>query len=215
MARRTKEDAYATRSSLLDAAEQVFYEQGVARASLSEIAHRAGATRGAVYWHFKDKLDLFYAVLDRVTLPLEQAAYGDETGGGQLQGLDYILHVIASVYARLEGDARTRRVFEVLLHKVEYVGELLPVRDRNMAAMMHFDAKLEAALLRAQEVRQVTLAVRAGEAALTLRCLFEGVVQAWLLSGAGFDLSAVGMRAVRSYLRGLGFAAAEGEGRVP
>lgn len=58
LARRTKEDAFATRNSLLDAAEQVFYEQGVARASLNEIAQRAGATRGAVYWHFKDKLDL-------------------------------------------------------------------------------------------------------------------------------------------------------------
>ena len=50
LARRTKEDAFATRNSLLDAAEQVFYEQGVARASLNEIAQRAGATRGAVYW---------------------------------------------------------------------------------------------------------------------------------------------------------------------
>ncbi|RYF05987.1 MAG: TetR family transcriptional regulator, partial [Comamonadaceae bacterium] len=32
MARRTKEDADATRNNLLDAAELVFYEKGVARA---------------------------------------------------------------------------------------------------------------------------------------------------------------------------------------
>ena len=44
MVRRTKEDADATRNSLLDAAERVFYEKGVARASLSEIARAAGAT---------------------------------------------------------------------------------------------------------------------------------------------------------------------------
>ena len=43
MARRTKEDADATRNALLDAAELVFYEKGVARASLSEIAQAAGA----------------------------------------------------------------------------------------------------------------------------------------------------------------------------
>ena len=35
MARRTKEDAIATRNSLIDAAERVFCEKGVARASLS------------------------------------------------------------------------------------------------------------------------------------------------------------------------------------
>ena len=76
MARRTKENAIATRSSLIDAAEQVFCEKGVSRASLSDIAQAAGATRGAIYWHFKDKLDLFGAMMDRVTLPLEQGLKG-------------------------------------------------------------------------------------------------------------------------------------------
>ena len=72
MARRTKEDAIATRNGLIDAAELVFREKGVSRASLSDIAQAAGATRGAIYWHFKDKVDLFGAMMDRVTLPLEQ-----------------------------------------------------------------------------------------------------------------------------------------------
>ena len=55
MARRTKEEALATRHALLDAAERVFGRRGVARTSLVEIAEEAGVTRGAVYWHFKDK----------------------------------------------------------------------------------------------------------------------------------------------------------------
>ena len=57
MVRRTKEDAVATRNSLLDAAERVFYDKGVSRASLGDIAQAAGATRGAIYWHFKDNAD--------------------------------------------------------------------------------------------------------------------------------------------------------------
>ena len=43
MARRTKEDAVATRNGLIDAAEQVFREKGVSRASLSDIAQAAGS----------------------------------------------------------------------------------------------------------------------------------------------------------------------------
>ena len=43
MARRTEVDADATRQALLDAAERVFYERGVARASLAEIAQAAGS----------------------------------------------------------------------------------------------------------------------------------------------------------------------------
>ena len=72
MARRTKADAQATRSALLDAAEQLFQTHGVSRTSLNHIAVAAGTTRGAIYWHFKDKADLFNAMMDRVTLPLEQ-----------------------------------------------------------------------------------------------------------------------------------------------
>lgn len=204
MARRTKEDACATRNSLLDAAEQVFYEQGVARASLNEIAQRAGATRGAVYWHFKDKLDLFYAMLERVTLPLEQGAYSEEEGGGD--GLACVRNVVATVFSRLENDAQTRKVFEVMLHKVEYVGELVSVKERNLAAMTKLGEKLEAGLQAAQQQQGVCLPVSAAEVALALRSMFDGLIQGWLLSGGGFDLSGVGMRAIDAYLCGVGFA---------
>src|SRR5690242_9532196 len=71
MARKTKLEAAVTREQLLDAAERVFCEQGVARTSLAEVAAAAGVTRGAVYWHFKDKADLFAAMCERATLPLD------------------------------------------------------------------------------------------------------------------------------------------------
>ena len=48
MARRTKAEAEQTREQILDAAEAVFLDRGVARASLAEIAQAAGVTRGAV-----------------------------------------------------------------------------------------------------------------------------------------------------------------------
>ena len=71
MARRTKTEAAATREALLDAAEHAFRERGVARTSLAEVAAAAGMTRGAVYWHFRDKADLFEALCERVQLPME------------------------------------------------------------------------------------------------------------------------------------------------
>ena len=49
----------------------MFRERGVTRTSLAEVATAAGMTRGAVYWHFKDKADLFRAMCDRATLPLD------------------------------------------------------------------------------------------------------------------------------------------------
>jgi AcrR family transcriptional regulator len=54
-----------TRSLLLDAAEEVFAEKGFMAASVDDIAHAAGYTKGAVYKHFSTKEDLFLAVSDR------------------------------------------------------------------------------------------------------------------------------------------------------
>ena len=74
--RRTKEEALATRNGLLDAAERLFLEQGVAGTSLNDIAVAAGTTRGAIYWHFRDKADLFNAMMDAMAmLPKKSGLY--------------------------------------------------------------------------------------------------------------------------------------------
>jgi AcrR family transcriptional regulator len=54
-----------TRSLLLDAAEDVFAEKGFTTATLDDIAHTAGYTKGAIYKHFATKEELFLEVSDR------------------------------------------------------------------------------------------------------------------------------------------------------
>lgn len=71
MARRTKVEARETRLQVLDAAELVFSQKGGTNTSLNEIAIAAGVTRGAIYWHFKNKYDRIGTLLERVKLPLD------------------------------------------------------------------------------------------------------------------------------------------------
>lgn len=75
--RRTKEDALQTRCRLLQAAKELFNEKGFSRTTLAEIAQRAGLTRGAAYWHFKSKDEIFITVveqaLDDMTASKKQA----------------------------------------------------------------------------------------------------------------------------------------------
>lgn len=66
MVRKTKQEALETREGILNAAVNVFYEKGVSSTSLEEIAEAAGVTRGAVYWHFKNKADIFSALHNRL-----------------------------------------------------------------------------------------------------------------------------------------------------
>jgi AcrR family transcriptional regulator len=56
----------ATRALILAAALKLFAKRGFTSTSVDEIAQQAGITKGAVYWHFGSKEDLFSAILDRV-----------------------------------------------------------------------------------------------------------------------------------------------------
>ncbi len=53
-----------THSRILAAARRVFAEQGYVGATLDEVAASAGLTKGAIYWHFASKSDLFLALLE-------------------------------------------------------------------------------------------------------------------------------------------------------
>ncbi len=203
MARRTKEDAIATRNSLIDAAERVFCEKGVARASLSDIAQAAGATRGAIYWHFKDKVDLFGAMMDRVTLPLERG-FGALEGSTCPDPVERLRAVLALVLHGVASDERTRRVFEIALYKVEYVGELIGVRDRHIAASDGFTSQLARDFELAAQAQRVVLPMTPVEAAVGLHALFDGLIRNWILGGGTFDLERVGRVGTDAFLVGLG-----------
>ncbi len=53
-----------TRTRIIDAAERIFARFGFSGTTLDEVASDAGLTKGAVYWHFKSKSDLYFALLE-------------------------------------------------------------------------------------------------------------------------------------------------------
>jgi AcrR family transcriptional regulator len=62
-----------TRQGLVDAAHKLFTRRGYRSGSLDEVCTRAGVTKGALYHHFKNKEDLFLAVLDDIEKDLVRA----------------------------------------------------------------------------------------------------------------------------------------------
>lgn len=204
MARRTKEDADATHSNLLDAAERVFYEKGVARASLNEIAQAAGATRGAIYWHFRSKVDLFNAMMDRVSLPMEEVCVEGEAGC-RLAPLTRLFAALERVTGMVTGDERTRRVVEIAFYRIEYVDELMAVRERHLAVQARFHAQVARDLALAADEQGLALPMSVVVAAAGLQALFDGLLHAWILREERFDLQVVARATVMVYLRGLGF----------
>lgn len=211
MARRTKEEAQATRNRILDTAEMVFQRRGVSRTTLQEVAEAAGVTRGAIYWHFRDKAELFNAMMERVILPLEQQALHGPAPDDPLEGLR---RSFVDAMRRAVSDAQVRRVFEIASHKVEYVDELEAVRDRRLASREVWVAHSERSLRRAVREGRMTLSVPARAAALGLYALIDGVIQNWMLDPQAFDLVKTGRQVLDAYLAGLSLAAAPSRSRA-
>jgi len=64
-AKQAEESRFAdTRTRILEAGQRMFAELGYANASLDKVAAAAGLTKGAGYWHFSSKQDLFLAILE-------------------------------------------------------------------------------------------------------------------------------------------------------
>jgi TetR/AcrR family transcriptional regulator, acrAB operon repressor len=203
MARRSKEDALATRNALLDAAERVFLAKGVAGTSLNDIAQAAGTTRGAIYWHFEDKADLFNAMMDRVAMPLQCALSFVDAAPGE-DPLPALRRSLRAALHQTVHDPQTQRVFEVATHKVEYVDSLCAVRERHLQIRELWVERFRQVLLRSARVRGLRLAVPAAVAAHGLHALLDGFIQNWLLDPGAFDLESSAPKAVDAYLRGLG-----------
>ncbi len=172
MARRTKEEALATRHRLLDAAELLFQAQGVSQTSLQQIAQQAGATRGAIYWHFKDKADLFNAMMERVILPLEAgpraaAAAGNDDPLAEIEeGMVHALNLMVT-------DPQVRRVFDVATHKVEYTHDMASVQQRHLDARNACVTDFEKALRLAARRANIKLPVPGHVAAQGLACAHQ------------------------------------------
>ena len=193
MARRTKAEAHQTRESILDAAERLFFTHGVMQTSLEQIAEEAGVTRGAIYWHFTDKVALFRALHERVRLPQEEMV-ARAAMEGHPDPLSFIRQIAVECMQSIAADTRLRRVYAILLVRCEYVGEMAEALKRQQDA----DAAMRENLARIFDMarRNGSLAPTwtAETASRVFDAMMRGLWADWLRYGQDFDLVAIGSR---------------------
>ena len=185
MARRTKEDAEKTRETLLTAAAEVFLQRGVARASLEEIARAAGLTRGAVYWHFRNKFDLFFAVRNEGFVSFSRSMMGALDESSQPDPLVAIGDALRSVFDVLKQDARARQTLEILFLRCEYTDEL------SSALQIVFDSHhvlleaLERSYSRAAQAKRLRPGLDPQMLAMESLTFLTGLMERWIVDREG------------------------------
>lgn len=207
MARKTKQEAQETRHSILDAAEILFLLRGVSHTSLQDIAAQAQVTRGAIYWHFKDKVELFNAMMERATMPLEEgmsAAAAPGEASASALSLAELRWALINVFYSTMHNARTRRVFEIVSQKVEFTGELLSLKERKLEAHRQWRTQNSTCFERAIAEGLLPPGLDTQCAAITLMALVGGLIDEWVMAPESFDLLNVGQSAIENFLNCLG-----------
>ena len=187
MVRKTREDSEHTYSALLDAAEVVFKEKGVAASTLNDIAKTAGMTRGAIYWHFKDKSELVRAMCERATLPME-AMFNEITAVAGNDPLGSIEKLTVHALTQVAVSSQQQAVFDILFHKCEKTGEMAPMFEREQQSRCECHSKIESLLRRAVKLGQLPADTNTGLAMQALHSFMVGIMHEWLLDPTAYDL---------------------------
>ena len=202
MVKKTREDALATRDALLTAALQTFRERGVAHTRLSDVAARAGVTRGAIYWHFKDKAELFAAVCERGTLPVE-ALLAEASRTVQRDPLATVKQLALMALKQLAGHADTQAMFDVIFHKCKFTDELAPVVAKNDADRSACLTQVQALFEQAVAVGQLPAHTDTFLATQGMHAYMVGLMREWVLTPGSYDLAACAEPLLDTYLAGL------------
>jgi TetR/AcrR family acrAB operon transcriptional repressor len=201
MARKTKAEAAATRNALLDAALLVFSQKGYTAASLEEIAEHAGVSRGAIYWHFHAKAELYNTLVGETYAQTEQVVRRAVAQGGSI--LDTHRRVMIGLLVLLEEDATYRAVQELVLFKTEVTPDLEEGIKAKAAAMRNVETRVAATLragIAAGEVRADLDPLIGARAALTY---INGIISTWLVDQRAFSLRAEAPALVDVFIRGI------------
>lgn len=102
-----QEHAQKTRQDLLDASLIVFSKNGYNQTRLEDIARQAGVTRGAFYWHFKNKTEIFSELQKQIMSDLFNTMKNsiDE----MLSPLQNLRNVLQNLLIKLCKDENTQR----------------------------------------------------------------------------------------------------------
>lgn len=187
MARKTKQQAQETRQQILDAALSAFSEHGVSATSLADIAAASGVTRGAIYWHFKNKAELFDEIWNQAESKLNhfeleyQTKFPDNPLHVMRELLIYMLRLTVN-------DKQWRSMMEIIFHKCEFVGEMLPSFNARRELYLGCYADIENSLIRCIRMGMLPGDIQPRRAAIALRAYFSGLMENWLFMPESFDL---------------------------
>ena len=187
MARKTKEDAQATRESVLIAALGLFSEKGYSRTTFADIAKKIGMTRGAVYWHFDNKPALLAAMIDYF-MNLRDAQVRHHFA--EIDSLEELREAFVEHARAVAEDKRLKKFEFFMAFQMEWSEELLTETHKILDKIRKDPFEKLVAILRSPQIAgRFRKDIDPEKLAVTLAGLWVGLCKIYLGSSPKIDLA--------------------------
>ena len=200
--RKTKTEAQKTRQHLLDAALEVFWRDGVTRASLQAIAQEAGVTRGALYWHFKNKEDLFETLFEQQYADFF-AAFNDQTLRDNQDVWTHLQHNLTAMFETLATRESKHKFCNVMFSKCEQTAGNETITELACRYHRLFQKQIAYALQLSREQGRLPENTDIELTAIYLESSLVGLIKIWIDEPERFDLIAKSKRVIAANMRVL------------
>ena len=200
--RKTKTEAQKTRQHLLDAALEVFWRDGVTRASLQAIAQEADVTRGALYWHFKNKEDLFETLFEQQYADFF-AAFNDQTLRDNQDVWTHLQHNLTTMFETLATRESKHKFCNVMFSKCEQTAGNETITELACRYHRLFQKQIAYALQLSREQGRLPENTDIELAAIYLESSLVGLIKIWIDEPEWFDLIAKSKRVIAANMRVL------------
>lgn len=199
--RRTKEDAEKTKVAILEAAEQLFLKKGVSKTSLEEIAKHAGMTRGAVYWHFKNKDHLIDELMGQIFQPIDQIFERFMNADGSI--IYKLFGLFKNIFDQLSTDAKVRNIFTILLRRCEYTEELSNSETVCNLRIEQFISHCAELISQPETANKLRPDITPGLAAHMLHIMTTGILNDWARNPETFSINYNPDAVIRAFFKGI------------
>ncbi|MFC2015233.1 TetR family transcriptional regulator [Chloroflexota bacterium] len=184
--RRTKEDAAITRDKLLDVSLSVFSKNGYSAATLGDIAKEVGVTRGAIYWHFGSKSELYGSLVQEYSNRGSSIAQQAIEEGGSVK--EIIRRIFIRLLSSIEDDRKLRAMMEISLFKTELTPELRAGQQTQIEAGRVLIEGISEAIRQGVTSGELRSDLDPSGVARAFIAYQNGAIHLWLLDPDSFSL---------------------------
>lgn len=199
--RRTPEDAQKTKDTILDAAVSLFATKGVHNTSLEEIARKANVTRGAIYWHFQNKAEIFNALHERLYQPLAEIILQDLSDKSTINPLHQLENLCIKLLLDLENNEKKRQATEMFMIKCNYTGNLAQYREPHLARKEESLKLFVKYFEKAKKANKLPETADPNLLTLSIRCYMKGIIVEYLNNPENFSLTENAEKLIKQFFK--------------